>query len=53
MSLEHDKIKGEYAEVEAITKARDDGIITTEEYDALILVKKNEIRKLFGLEPVE
>ena len=53
MALEHDKINAEYREVEAITKARDDGVITSAEYDALVFAKKNEIRKLLGLEPVE
>lgn len=52
MGLQHDQINAEYQEVEAITKARDEQIITSAEYDTLIFAKKNELRKLFQLEPI-
>jgi len=53
MALEHDKIDNEYKEVEALGKAKDGGIITIDEYNALVFIRTNEIRKLLNLEPVE
>lgn len=51
--IELDKVQVEYGQIEAITKARDEGIITSAEFDSLIAVRKNAIRKLLSLEPIE
>lgn len=50
--LEHDKIRVQYDEIDAITKAYEESIITLEEGVAMKLARTNKIRELFGLDPL-